>query len=516
MKTTKQNQWPVLLVGVAMSLFTACQSDDAYWQEPIPQQSETVHTATLVFDGGIERFDGNATTRASTTWASGDKVYLQFTNSDEQRVKGVAVYNSSSDQWAMTYEGTLTSGEEAKCEAYYFENPTASNSVTIQLSPQSAPFADRNAKYIMEDGVVTVTAQLTPMTGRVRFKGTAGQTVNCAGMKSYESYSVTGNTFTQQVVNSALTIGDDGYTPYVYTMFFDATKRQLTVDADKSNYYRKSFGANVLAQGKSGYIDLPTKAEPKGWSLIPMCEDYTVGGVAFKMVRVLPGSFLMGSLDGNDNEKPVHQVTISKEYFIGETEVTQDLWYAVMNGKNPSTFKGGNFPVENVSYNDCKNFVTALNTLTGGSFRLPTEAEWEFAARGGLKSKGYTYSGSNTLSDVAWYTDNSSSKTHAVKTKQANELGIYDMSGNVWEWCSSKYRFFDKERNATLGKDGEMYCIRGGGWQLPKTSCRVSWRGKRLPDLKNSFGGFRLCLDAKYVKEKEETPEKETLIEQKE
>ena len=214
------------------------------------------------------------------------------------------------------------------------------------------------------------------------------------------------------------------------------------------------------------------------------------------------------------DELPVHYVTMHEDYYIGQTEVTQKLWKAVM-GYNPSAKKCPKRPVTNVNYYEVQEFLRRIDSITGMQFRLPTEEEWEYAARGGKYSKGYIYSGSNEVDRVAWHNGNTS-RLKKVKKRSANELGIYDMSGNVWEWCSSKYRFFDKERNATLGKDGEMYCIRGGGWQLPKTSCRVSWRGKRLPDLKNSFGGFRLCLDAKYVKEKEETPEKETLIEQKE
>ena len=138
--------------------------------------------------------------------------------------------------------------------------------------------------------------------------------------------------------------------------------------------------------------------------------------------------------DADDDERPVHSVTLSS-YSIGETEVTQALWTAVM-GSNPSNFKGNNLPVEKVSWNDCQTFIRKLNDLTGENFRLPTEAEWEFAARGGNRSRGYKYSGSDNLGDVAWYTDNSGDKTHAVKSKSPNELGIYDMSGNVWERCS--------------------------------------------------------------------------------
>ena len=165
-------------------------------------------------------------------------------------------------------------------------------------------------------------------------------------------------------------------------------------------------------------------------------------GISIDMVRVEAGTFTMGATaemkNPWDDEKPTHRVTLTNDYYIGKYEVTQTLWQAVM-GNNPSEFKGDNLPVEKVSWKDCQDFISKLNRITGKTFRLPTEAEWEYAARGGNKSRGYQYSGSNNLSDVAWYMDNSGDKTHAVGTKQPNELGIYDMSGNVWEWCQDWY-----------------------------------------------------------------------------
>ena len=251
---------------------------------------------------------------------------------------------------------------------------------------------------------------------------------------------------------------------------------------------------------------------------LPVPSSYRVNKVSFNMVRVEKGGFWMGAqkLDtaefnydrlSQSDEMPVHYVTMREDYYIGQTEVTQKLWKEVM-GYNPSAKKCPKRPVTNVNYYEVLEFLRRIDSITGMQFRLPTEEEWEYAARGGKYSKGYIYSGSNKVDRVAWHNKNTS-RLKKVKKRSANELGIYDMSGNVWEWCSTKYHYFDKERNATVGKDGQMYIIRGGGWQLPPTSCRVSWRGKRLPDLKNSFGGFRLCLDARYVKEKEEAQEKE-------
>lgn len=156
------------------------------------------------------------------------------------------------------------------------------------------------------------------------------------------------------------------------------------------------------------------------------------------MVKVEAGTFMMGPTSELEKpyhwEKPRHKVTLTKDYYIGKYEVTQALWQVVM-GNNPSDFKGDNFPVEKVSWNDCQAFITKLNGMTGRKFRLPTEAEWENAARGGRKSQAYQYCGSNNISDVAWYWDNNTGMTHPVGGKLPNELGIYDMSGNVLEWC---------------------------------------------------------------------------------
>ena len=175
---------------------------------------------------------------------------------------------------------------------------------------------------------------------------------------------------------------------------------------------------------------------------------FTANGVSFTMKFVEGGTFQMGATseqgsDATSAESPVHSVTLSG-YWMGETEVTQELWQAVM-GSNPSYFSGTNLPVEYVSWNDIVNdFLPKLNNMTGKNFRLPTEAEWEYAARGG-KSGGYKYAGSDDVGSVAWYYDNSSSKTHTVKTKSPNELGLYDMSGNVWEWCQDWGRTGSKE-----------------------------------------------------------------------
>ena len=222
-------------------------------------------------------------------------------------------------------------------------------------------------------------------------------------------------------------------------------------------------------------------------------------GICIEMVKVEGGTFMMGATsemkNPNSNEKPVHQVTLTNDYYMGKYEVTQALWQAVM-GSNPSEYKGDNFPVETVSWNDCQKFISKLNSLTGRMFRLPTEAEWEYAARGGKESRGYQYSGSSNISDVAWYDENSGSKTHPVGTKQANELGIYDMTGNVWEWCSDWYSSYSSssQTNPTGSDSGSARVSRGGGWNCNASYCRLSVRFYYTPDFRLDILGLRLAL----------------------
>ncbi len=229
-----------------------------------------------------------------------------------------------------------------------------------------------------------------------------------------------------------------------------------------------------------------------------------------EMVFVEGGTFQMGSSSGGPHEQPVHSVTLSS-FNIGKYEVTQAQWKAVM-GNNPrssrssrssssSYFSGcNNCPVGNVSWNDVQEFIRKLNAQTGKNFRLPTEAEWEYAAKGGKHSNGYTYSGSNNLGSVAWYYGNSKNKPHAVGDKQANELGIYDMSGNVWEWCSDWYGKYSSynENNPTGASSSGQYrvrVLRGGSLNdFAMEWCRSANRDSHFPEHRDFNIGFRLVL----------------------
>ena len=218
-----------------------------------------------------------------------------------------------------------------------------------------------------------------------------------------------------------------------------------------------------------------------------------------QMVRAMINSFV--KVEPGTFKREEQQVTLTKPFYIGKYEVTQAQWRAVM-GNNPAEYKGADRPVEEVSWNDAMAFCEKLNDYgyapRGYKFTLPTEAQWEYAARGGNKSKGYEYSGSNDLNEVAWYSDNSyREKHHDVGTKTPNELGLYDMSGNVWEWCLDWYGGYGDEKEVTdpTGpQDGSSRVIRGGSWRYDADYCRVAYRYFSNPDDRDGISGFRLAL----------------------
>lgn len=297
---------------------------------------------------------------------------------------------------------------------------------------------------------------------------------------------------------------DVNYTPQDAEVYIDGQKvgtspdvfRNLLigthkVELRKDGYANKSLTVTI-EEGQTASL---SGALEKGFSSDG--RTFTVKGVTFTMIPVEGGTFTMGatSEQGKDAyfyEKPAHSVTLSN-YSIGQTEVTQALWLAVMGGHH-SHFGGYERPVEFVSWDDCQVFIKRLNALTGKMFRLPTEAEWEYAARGGAKTKGCKYSGSKRIKDVAWFAENSNG-THNVAVKKPNELGIYDMSGNVSEWCQDGYEHYeDKLQINPIGRDESEKILRGGSWKSSARECRVSSRTNGNKQGSSSDTGLRLVL----------------------
>jgi hypothetical protein len=275
-------------------------------------------------------------------------------------------------------------------------------------------------------------------------------------------------------------------------------------------YYSKDNGSSwEYCVSVSGNIKDQMTGEKKiMWN--PAIDGIAIGMFLFKvtgilgieMVFVQGGTFSMGCTneqgeDCDNDEKPVHQVTLSS-FYIGKYEITQAQWETIM-GNNPSYIKGGDLPVENVSWEEAQEFIKRLNAATGKKYRLPTEAEWEYAARGGNQSRGYKYSGNNYLSEVAWYYTNSGSTTHPVGTKKANELGIYDMSGNVLEWCSDWFGNYGSsaQTNPVGASYGSDRVFRGGSWYDITSICRVAYRNYFSPGNRSSIIGFRVTYSSK-------------------
>lgn len=228
---------------------------------------------------------------------------------------------------------------------------------------------------------------------------------------------------------------------------------------------------------------------------------FTIDGYTFNMIRVEGGTFMMGGTDEQgadveDREVPVHQVTLS-DYYIGETMVTEGLWAAVMGKNNYERDNGkyDEYAVESVTWNDCQEFIKKLNEKTGQRFRLPSEAEWEFAARGGIWSKGTKYAGSNNMDEVGWHYNNTSQQK-AIKQKKPNELGLYDMSGTMGEWCQDRYGKYSsqKQTNPQGAKMGSDRVVRGGSWMHKPASCRVSKRFYMNQKIHDNGTGFRLVM----------------------
>ena len=222
-------------------------------------------------------------------------------------------------------------------------------------------------------------------------------------------------------------------------------------------------------------------------------------GVKMELVKVEAGAFAMGARDGENNRnESEHGVTLTKDFYIGNSEVTQAQYRAV-TGKNPSGFKGDDLPVEQVTWHDAMAFCAKLNEMgkapKGWKFTLPTEAQWEYAARGGKKTRDFIYSGSNDFEEVAWHVNNADDKTHPVAQKKANELGLYDMSGNVWEWCLDSYEVgYARDPEFLTGNSGAFRVNRGGSWYYLPKFCRSGSRDCDAPNFQDDDVGFRVAL----------------------
>ena len=397
------------IVAACMIGFSACSNDD--FDEignSIQEEEVGKHTIPLTFVGDVVGFDESngakkVQTRATTTssWSNGDIIYITFYNGST-KVPGEATYNSSSG-WSVSYDGNLATGSSLKCEARYFVNATFFGSSLVSLNSNSEIYEDVNATYTYNNGSLTVTASLTPKTGRIRFTGTSGAKIYTTGISVYTTFSPAINQFSTSNAMITSTVTSNGSTPYIYGTFSDSDRNIGLVGADFA--YTRTCTSDMLKVGESGYMAIPSESSHNNWRSGLYVK---ASGVEFKMIPVTghSGGF----------------------FLIGETEVTEAL-YNTVNGSMSSS----QLPASGMSYQNINSFIEKVNNQTMLNFSLPTSSQWTYAAKGGTKSQNYTYSGSNTPGDVAWYSANYNSTRHNVKTKAPNKIGIYDMSGNVSE-----------------------------------------------------------------------------------
>jgi len=372
-------------------------------------------------------------------------------------------------------------------------------------------YASANTGTSSRYATITITAASSSRTVSVTQSGNSGAEIPSL------SVSPTSLSFAAASSSQTLSVSSNG----IYSYSSSASWLTVTQSSDKTTL-TVSASANTGTSARTATITLTLGSLTETISVTQQAaantsdddRTFTVTGngktVTFTMKKVEGGTFQMGSTYGDSDETPVHSVTLTKDYYMCETEVTQALWFAVM-GYSPTSGGsqwsssyglGDEYPAYRISYEDCQSFLTALNSKlssqlgSGEQFRFPTEAEWEFAAKGGNKSQGYTYSGSNNLGDVAWYYDNSGSTTHQVKTKSPNELGLYDMSGNVWEWCYDWNDSYSSsaQTDPTGPTSGSYRVKRGGGWSSFGLVCRVAYRRGNSPSNRDDYLGFRLAL----------------------
>ena len=469
MKTKSKIAFSFLLLLITpIVILTSCEQN----ADLCISTKQELQSVKLRLDVTKTDFEGQGVTRSgisNTGWQDGETIYLLFSGyGDDGLTKGTVIYNASSKTWTLTYNGTLFRDTEAWVGGYYFENSTTANSSKVTLSPSTGVYSGWSGSYYFPtNGELVVKLNLEPHSSRLRFKGEPGTIISVdKGITTYSEYNLSTSEFSDKDTTINLTVQDDGYTPYIY----GHTKESTNLLVTNGKYQYSTVCPPMSDAGKSGWMSIPTESMHANWEKTPApTQTFTVVGngktVTFNMKLVEAGSFQMGHYQFEDYVHEGHQVTLKNDYYIGQTEVTQALWRAVMGqtqtGNNTGWTKtyglGDNYPAYYISYEDCEQFINKLNSITGHTFRFPTEEEWEFAAWGG--NKGYYgtnfWAGSYFINFVAWWNSNSSGTSHPVMMKDPNPLNLYDMSGNVWEWC------YDRVRKGGCWDSGGIDCESG-------------------------------------------------------
>lgn len=446
---THANYFKKILLAASLGFILAACSN-----EEIPDvEQKKHHTVKMEFIGNVVGFNQQPSTRAtSSSWNDGDKIYLTF-YSGSNTIPGEALFDSS-DGWLVSLFGDLPSGDTLKCEVRYFTNTTQVSTSFITFNTNSEIYEDLNAQYLYKENSLIVHASLKPKTGRIRFTGMPGDKIYITGISTYRAFNHSSNLYNSSNETISSVVDSTGTTPYIYGTFADEKRKMGLLGQDFA--FTRTCSEEMLRSGESGYMSIPSENSHNKWQRGLYVN---ASGVGFMMIPVA----------GHE----------SGFYLIGETEVTEELYNTI--GGSLSTSQ---FPISGISHSSADHFIGKLNKLTKLNFALPTRNQWQYAAKGGKYSQGYTYSGSNTPGDVAWHDANSNGKSHEVKTKAPNELGIYDMSGNVAEWTCDAYDY------------SHIYYYYCGGYYSSTSSNITSTSTSHLSSSSDSpYGiGFRLIL----------------------
>lgn len=411
---------------VLVAIFLATTSCDRNVEERI-QIPLDKYTCEMRLVGSLIEYESETRSETpetpETKWEDGSIIYLRM-ESPMGVTLGEATYNAEKDVWAVSYYGSLYEGVETSCIAFYVEDKVAYDNYVYTFDSNTAIYEDLDGSYIFEDGTLVVTANLKPRTGRMRFKGDAGSVLKLYGITHHVTLNIDTNTYTTIDKPIKVTIGDDGYTPYIYGYFTNEEVPSIKVWIDAKEAYTRFCSKDIFKAGQSGMFSVPTEESHNGWAdgLI-----FNINGVQFKMIAVEGGTFTMGDPNSTSEYYTAHKVTLTG-FCVGETEVTDEQYNfnkttTLSNPNNPHEFYYSSQSV--TSY--IVTYIANINDYEKINFNMLTEAQWEFAARGGVKSKGFIYSGSDVYNDVA------PDKTQNVKSKLPNELGIYGMSGGYDE-----------------------------------------------------------------------------------
>lgn len=477
-----------LIMLVCMTSIVSCTQEGI---EPSDSNTEK-HTCNMKLIGSIHHYDevGTKAEASASIWADSSIIYLRMA-SPLGATTGEAIYDLETDVWTISYYGSLYEDQTTDCVAYYFENMTEASVSNFILNENSAIYEDLQASYIFQGGDLIVTANLSPKTGRIRFSGDVGKELKIYGISHYSTYDLNTDILTISAEPFKIKVQDDGYTPYFYGFFTDEDEPNVKVWIDAKEAYTKFCSQSIFQAGQSGKLTIPTENAHNGW--IDGLH-FNVNGARFKMVAVEGGKFVMGDSNSDSEYYKSHNVTLTG-FCIGETEVTNLLYSRITNSSG--TVSNPDKPYSNLYHYAAIDKISALNSVTSTIFSLPTEAQWEFAAKGGVKSKGFAYSGSDNIDEVAWYYSNSGS-AQKVKQKRPNELGLYDMTGNVQEWVCDYYAPYPASNQVDPnvkypGTGTENYVRRGGCYNSKASVCYNHSRS--YYNSYDNYTGFRLALN---------------------